>query len=600
MPRRPRTGRPVAGLGTVWTAGWSARQVRATGTGSVALAVIGVCGADDRQVREALEWVRARRWRELTRWPGSYLVVARSGPTLVVIGDLSGQHPVYWRRRPGGTWWATSATALAALGDAPVDPVALAAHLAFGQPDVLAERTLFREVRRVPTGHLLEVGPGGARTIRYEPLSYAPVLLEEAGPAVRTALTEAVAARRDDRPVSADLAGLDSTTVACLAARHRPVTAVTFADPRLRDDDLPYARRTAAAVPLLHHHEAPGTPHTLYYAQLAPEDIAALPFTDAPHAYTVTAAIKRSVLDTVRTRQGPGVHLTGVAGDGVLSAPDAYLADLLRERRYRHAWRHAQGHARLRQTSVRTLADRIRPAARHDLPTCWRQTAALLRRAPRPWVPQAQRPLAWTPLLATADWMPPTARHQLADALTAAADSLIEAPTRLADWTDNQDLARVGANAAGWRALALAEHGIDIATPYLDNEVRRACLAVPAEQRGAPGRFKPLLAAAFADTSEVPGFVLARTTKGGFNALSYAGLARHAATVRNLLGPSSRLGALGLVTEAPVVAMLRRAATGQPTAQGALHTAVATEVWLRRLHHAAPAWWEVTGRVATA
>ncbi|MFI1184434.1 asparagine synthase-related protein [Streptomyces sp. NPDC020799] len=145
----------------------------------------------------------------------------------------------------------------------------------------------------------------------------------------------------------------------------------------------------------------------------------------------------------------------------------------------------------------------------------------------------------------------------------------------------------------------MAEHGIEIAAPYLDNEVRRACLAVPADQRGAPGRYKPLLAEAFAGTDVLPSFVLTRATKGGFNALSYAGLVQHAPVLRRLLGPSSRLGAMGLVTDGPVGEMLARAAAGQATAQGALHAAVVTEVWLRQLEQKA-IWWEVTARVAAA
>ncbi|MEV5241929.1 asparagine synthase-related protein [Streptomyces cinnamoneus] len=79
---------------------------------------------------------------------------------------------------------------------------------------------------------------------------------------VRAALAEAVAARIDERLVSADLAGLDSTTLACLATQHTEVAAVTFADERLRDDDLAYAARTASTVPSLTHHTVPGTEDT--------------------------------------------------------------------------------------------------------------------------------------------------------------------------------------------------------------------------------------------------------------------------------------------------------------------------------------------------
>ncbi|MEU1662794.1 albusnodin/ikarugamycin family macrolactam cyclase [Streptomyces sparsogenes] len=599
--RRPRGGRLVPGLGQgVYLVGWPDDRVKAAQAAGLSLAVVGDCGADAGQLATALAEVRAKNWRALTRWPGSYLVVARSGETLAVIGDLAGQHPVYWRADGAGTWWSTAASALAALDEAPVDVTALAAHLAFGQPDVLAARSLFRDVKRVPAGHLLLLAPGGAAVERYEPVAYPTVDLRQQAPVVRAALAEAVATRIDDRPVSADLAGLDSTTLACLAAQRTPVAAVTFADERLRDDDLSYARRTVATVPGLAHHTVAGAPGTVYYAGL--DDLSTLPVTDAPNAYAVTAAIKRTVLNTVAANTAsPGVHFSGAAGDAVLSAPSSYIADLLRERWHRQAWQHALGHARLRHTSAFTVLAHARPASRIDLAGAWRQTAAELRRPARDWIPQAQRPHAWTPLLASADWMTPNTRLRLSVALDEAAGALHDVPSRLADWTDRQDLARVGANTAGWRALALAEHGIELAAPFLDNEVIRACLAVGADQRGAPGRYKPLLGEAFAHTDVLPDFVLSRATKGGFNALAYQGLRDHAPLLRVLLGPTSHLAALGLVTEQPVHDALARAAAGQPTAQGALHLVVAAEVWLRQLAAAPPKWWEeASAHVAAA
>ncbi|SHN31001.1 albusnodin/ikarugamycin family macrolactam cyclase [Streptomyces yunnanensis] len=594
--RLPWGGSSVPGLEAAWTINWPAGQVRSAGSDTLAVAVVGECGADDQQLQQGLAAVRAQHWRALTRWPGSYLTVARSGDVLAVIGDLAGQHPVYWRTEVAGTWWSTSASALAALDGAPVDSTALAAHLALAQPDVLGQWSLFRSVSRVPNGHLLLITPEGARTVRYEPTEYEPVDLHDAGPMVRAALTEAVGTRCDGRPVSADLAGLDSTTLACLAAQRGPVAAVTFADARLRGDDLAYAVRTAATVPNLAHHTVLGSPDTVYYAGL--EDPSALPLTDAPNAYIATTSIKRSVLETVAGHHTAGVHLTGTAGDAVLSAPSTYLADLLRERQHRRAWQHAQAHARLRHNSAWSLLRRARPAARTDLAGAWRQAATELRRPARPWVPQAQRPMAWTPLLATADWMSCDLRSQLASALDVAAE-LAVAPARLTSWTDRQDLARLGADTNGWREIALAEHGIEIAAPFLDNTVIRACLPVPADQRGAPTRYKPLLDEAFAQADVLPPFVLTRVTKGGFNALAYAGLRQHAPILRDLLGSSSRLAAAGLITETPVATMLHRAATGQPTAQGALHLAVAAEVWLRQLE-TAPARWEVTAHVGTA
>ncbi|AJT63885.3 hypothetical protein T261_2200 [Streptomyces lydicus] len=193
-----------------------------------------------------------------------------------------------------------------------------------------------------------------------------PVALRQAAPRVRASLAEAVAARIDERPVSADLAGLDSTTLACLAARRGPVAAMTYADERLRDDDLAYATRTAATVAGLEHHTVPGAKDRVYYAGL--HDLTALAVTDAPNAYVVTASIKRAVLDTVTEKtRAPGVHFTGAGGDAVLSAPSSYLADLLRERQHRRALSHAVVHARLRHTSAFTVLARVKDTARTDL-----------------------------------------------------------------------------------------------------------------------------------------------------------------------------------------------------------------------------------------
>ena len=599
--RRPHAGQPVPGMEGAWTAGWPIGRVRAVSQGPVSLAVVGDCGADDDQLAARLPSVQDGRWRELTRWPGSYLVIARNGTTLAVVGDLAGQHPVYWRTHGGTMWWATSALALAALDETPVDPTALAAHLALAQPDVLRQRSLMQYVSRVPGGHLLLADPSGARPVRYEPTEYENVDLPTAAATVRAALVEAVATRLDGRPVSADLAGLDSTTLACLATQYGPVTAVTFADERLHDDPLPYATRTAAAVPGLTHHAVPGTPHTVYYDGL--DDLSRLPMTDTPTAYTVTASIKRAVLDTVAAHHRiPGLHLTGSAGDTVLSAPSSYLADLLRERQHRRAWSHALGHARLRHTSAWSMLSQARPASRTTLAGAWRHTATELRGPVREWTPQASRPVSWTPLLVTADWMSPPIRDQLAAALDNAADQLDDAPARLAVWSDRQDLARLGADTTSWRQLATDQYGIDLAAPYLDNEVIRACLTVPADQRGTPGRYKPLLNTAFTDAGTLPDCVLDRTTKNDFNALASAGLRENAPVLLDLLGPSSRLAATGLVTGQPMARMLTRAATGQPTAHDALHRIVSAEVWLRQLDTTVTTtmWWEVNSRVAAA
>nr|WP_245533452.1 albusnodin/ikarugamycin family macrolactam cyclase [Actinoalloteichus spitiensis] len=580
----------------MWQCGWPAGQVRTATGRNVSLAVIGDCGADDEHLDSGLAAVTNQDWPSLTKWPGSYLVVARTGATLAVIGDLSTQHPVYWCSAESGLWWSTSAIALASMKSLPVDRVSLAARLACAQPEVLGSRSLFEGVHRVPSGHLLLVNPDRASTIRYEPSKYPVHSVQDAASKVRVSLEDAVDARLDGRPVSADLAGLDSTTLVCLAARRNPVHAVTFANRRLRDDDEYYATRTARAVGSVRHTLVEGGPSAVYYHACC-IDLESLPLTDAPHAYVVTASIKRAVLGAVAVPGG--VHFTGSAGDGVLATGSAYLADLVRTRRYGLALRHMLGHARLRSRSPWRVLRQHWPAAHGDLRRAWHACARDLRSPPRPWEPQAARPVSWTPLLATADWMGRRARADLADAFDEAAEGLTDSPPSLADWSDRQHLVDIAGDIAGWRELALHDHGVELAAPFLDNGVIRACLTVPAEQRGSPDQYKRLLTNAFSGAEIVPDFVLNRHTKGGFDGVSYGGLVSHAEGLRRLLGSSSCLADLGLLTPGHVTDTLGRAVTGLPLAAGALHLVTAAEVWLRQLD-TAQSWWERMPHAAPA
>ncbi|GLF95224.1 hypothetical protein [Streptomyces yaizuensis] len=150
--------------------------------------------------------MEAGRWRALTRWAGSYLVVAARGGTTVVIGDLAGQYPVYWRPFGGGAWWSTAAGPLARLDGSGVDRVLLAARLALGVHGILPERSLYAQVRRVPPGFLLCLTADRVSVTRFEP-DVDAVSMAEGARGVAAALEDAVAVRLDGRPVAADLAG---------------------------------------------------------------------------------------------------------------------------------------------------------------------------------------------------------------------------------------------------------------------------------------------------------------------------------------------------------------------------------------------------------
>ncbi|AEM88723.1 albusnodin/ikarugamycin family macrolactam cyclase [Streptomyces violaceusniger] len=598
-PLRPHGGAELVGL-DAWACGFESWQVRTVAQPQARVAIVGDCFATAGQLEAAPSLAAAGRWRELTRWPGSYLVVARVRATTAVLGDLAGLYPVYYHHNAGGVRWATAAAPLAAAHGQEPDPAMAAAAMVFPQPGLFPGRSLFAGVARVPPGCLLLLDQGRARVEPYEG-EVAPLPLAEAAGQLRQTLGEAVSARLAAHPhASFDLAGLDSSTLACLGARERPVTAATFTDERLRNDDLAYATRTAAAVPGLTHHVVAGGPHTDYYTGIA--ENGGQPVTDAPNAYVVTAAMKDAALD-VAHEHGSTLHFTGAAGDTVLGSSIVYLSDLLRERRWATAYAHARLHARTLRSSPREVLARARPAARRPLVEDLRRAAMVLRRPPQWWAPAASRPWGWATMLATADWLTPDARRLLAEELEHAADQWsgdTRRPEALAVFTDRQEVEQIGRDLAQFADAVYAVCGIHIAAPYLDNEVLRLCLAVPAEERAHPGSYKPLLRGM---REVVPDFVLARTTKGLMNTVCFDGIRRHEGAIRDLLGPASRLAENGLLDPGRPGQSLERVRNGLPAPLGAIHLAVTVEAWWRGISSDAGTWWEVTrdeARAATA
>ncbi|MFI1868692.1 asparagine synthase-related protein [Streptomyces jumonjinensis] len=128
-----------------------------------------------------------------------------------------------------------------------------------------------------------------------------------------------------------------------------------------------------------------------------------------------------------------------------------------------------------------------------------------------------------------------------------------------------------------------------LATPCLDNQVIRACLAVDASERGAADRYKPHLSAAF-PAGPVPAFVLRRTTKGGFDGVAHAGPAPVRRAIGELLGPDSRMASPGLLPPSGVRQEVAGAASGRPGGAGTIHYAVVAELWLRQVE-TTPARW---------
>jgi asparagine synthase (glutamine-hydrolysing) len=170
--------------------------------------------------------------------------------------DPCGVKPLYLAEERGRLLFASEPKGLlAALPGRPVpDRDALLEYLSFQVP--LSDRTLFRGIRRLGPGRLLEISPGSVREREWW---RAPVA-EPGAPAapdavegLRAALEESVRrSLRADVPVGAFLSGgLDSTVVAAFAARHGAAGFRLFHgayDEGPSYDERPHARAAAASL----------------------------------------------------------------------------------------------------------------------------------------------------------------------------------------------------------------------------------------------------------------------------------------------------------------------------------------------------------------
>ncbi|MYW42634.1 asparagine synthase, partial [Streptomyces sp. SID161] len=187
----------------LWAVGdWRPDEVRVVHADAEhRIAVLGICGATDEELRRGLVTARGGAVRHLTAWPGSYTAVVRAGRRITVCGDLAGARPVFHTSWAGGTAYATAALPLADLVEANLDFTHLAALLA--APDVpaaLRDTTPYEGVRRIPPGHALVLRAGAREVAGYEPVASLAVAAPPAEPgravdAVRDALVEAVRAR---------------------------------------------------------------------------------------------------------------------------------------------------------------------------------------------------------------------------------------------------------------------------------------------------------------------------------------------------------------------------------------------------------------------
>ncbi|MFC7310192.1 asparagine synthase-related protein [Streptomyces monticola] len=614
----------------LWAVGdWRPDEVRVVkADAQTRIAVLGTCGASDEQLRVGLFAARGGALRHLTAWPGSYTAVVQVGRRVTVAGDLAGARPVFYTPWAGGTAFATAALPLADLIEAHLDIGHLAALLACPDvPEALQDSTPYLGVSRIPPGHALILRDGAREIAGYEAVASLAVAAPQmdatrAVDGVRDALVEAVrtrlaaprhvpdidpgpvpgmgpAERRSARMpvpgIGADLSGGPASGTLALLAAGLPglpgtvlghgtgagerLLAVTFNDLATSGREAELERAGAiAANPRLHHVVVAAGEEALPYADLDG------PLTDEPGPSLVTAARHRA-----RLASGSADHLTGYGARQVLDAHPARLADLLMDRRRRHLVRPVAALAKAEGSVL--VPTRVYGAARRLARTSYRagiESAAVRLRDGR-----FEEPIgAVGASLAALTWARPgpAARWLTGEALAEVSVRLEQSATRPGPGP--------GQHPGELRArAALARHAADLRVleqaaevrfqrlhaPFLDNQVVRACRALPAALRVQPGARADILRTVLegAGVTELP---------PGWGATSHASSAAAVGTglrvaVEELvdLFAAPLLAQAGIVEGRVVQKALRAAADGESLPLDGLAELVSTELWLRRL-----------------
>ncbi|MFJ8595322.1 lasso peptide isopeptide bond-forming cyclase [Streptomyces sp. NPDC093598] len=572
---RPGSRTLAHASGRPWLVGhWHDDEVVTASVRGASLAVVGCCPIDADELRR-----RAARLRDLAELdalaralPGSFHLVGALDGRIRVQGTASGLRLVFHAEIDGVRVAATRADALAtALGLEP-DVEELAVRLLWPAPYPLFETSMWRAVTAVPPQTAVVVAADG-RTVRHTrwwtpPEPVRP--LAEAAPLIRTALEEAVGARtRQGGVVSCDLSGgLDSTSVCFLADRSPArVVASTWPGRDPADTDLSWAERAMRYLPDVEHVVWDADASPLVYEDLLGID----DLLDEP---TIGVMDRSRVLHHLPglAARGSRLHLTGIGGDHVAWCSEAYYHRLLRTRPL-FALRQLRGFRALWQWplggTLRALTD-SRPYRR------WLADAADDLRGPLP--RSVATGLGWGMTPRLFGWVTPEAERMARRALLDAAATASPLHPDRGLHTDLEQIRSCTRVIRQWDRMA-ARAGLPMASPFLDDRVIEACLAVRPGERVTPWRYKPVLSAAMRGI--VPEECLRRSNKATASMDASNGLREHRADLL-ALWEDSRLAELGLVDGAELRRLARRPAS-PGLSDAILYSTIAAEVWLRGL-----------------
>jgi asparagine synthase (glutamine-hydrolysing) len=492
---------------------------------------------------------------------------------LLLARDPVGARPLYYAALPDAVTFASTLEQMLADPRLPrdLDESTVVWYL-YDHASPRPGRGYYRDVRLVPGGHTLEIGPGPSRLARYWRWPEAPperlFADERDAEELRALLLDAVRCRlRSAQPVAVTLSGgLDSGSVACVAGLlHEkegatPIRAYSVVFERFASsDERRYSAACAARFGFAHTCVPADDCWTLSgFDRWRP--VFSEPFLGV-FDDTHFATLSRAQADGCRA------VMTGMYGDNLFNGSPDYLSEWLV--RGRLGALHAQARARARARGRSYLLAVADGALRPLLPPAL-QARVLAARSR--WATWAR------------DWLPPHIDERYRPATH---PRLPWGPR--AWWRALHDsLAHAGQspNGSHWDRMG-RRFGLELRNPLLDVRLVEFVLRTPPDAFFRDGITKWLLRRSLHDV--LPPLVRDRTDKGSFAPLGPHGLRQRRTFVEALLA-DSELGRRGYVhPEAWARAIRAHLDAADAPLSWAAWRSLTLEMWLRARENRLPA-----------
>ncbi|MBW4449155.1 MAG: albusnodin/ikarugamycin family macrolactam cyclase [Spirirestis rafaelensis WJT71-NPBG6] len=585
------------GANPFWVCGnWGKQQIITLFEGPVRLAIVGTCLEPYETLVELFQnAVRNHDYSRLMRLPGSYNLIVQDEADTYVFVDVAGLRPAFYAEYGSCIVYSSLGVPLQQLIKAEVDPCWIANYLTgLTAPNLVQNRSPFRNVQAVPFGHYLQITSGKPTCKRYWNAPQKYCSFSEAAEQLREQLLTAVEGRvRLYGNVTSDLSGgFDSTSLALIAAKSfakqgEKIHTITIkGTSSTESEDVKWAKHAASLYPniesvMIESHEYP--------AELS--DLESIPLTDAPDPVVFSLGLISYSMGIVKSK-GSQLHMSGEGGDPVLASHPSYLADLLKRRQVGVFLQHIYGLCRVNNLSP---LDLMSSAARLSF-TSYRQW--LHQQAKKLLTGQSHQPLrSKQPISTVMGW-----HYTLNPATWYTKGSLDLVVTEAQRWaTVAIPLAKSPGEhcsidliqGTGFTSLIqqqLAEtYDANLEFPYFDSLVIDACFSAKPEERTTPFAYKPLLSRAL--EHDLPKSIFTRTTKGDYTAGEFVGLQQNLPIIYEFF-QTSFLADLGLIDIREFHNYMKQLSMGLATGSFHFNQTLTVELWLRRIADAKNIFWE--------